>query len=310
MLDAALVLLRLAQYAGAAILLGASLFLLYALPRDGALAAASLAWPRRLLLGGALLTLAGALLGLLVQTATMAGSLAEGLKPAALGFVASGTGIGRAALVRAAAATLSAAALLLLPAGLWLWRVVAVFGFAAAASWAWMGHGAATDGPGGSVHLAADLLHSLAAATWLGALPAFLILLWRPRTVEADASRFLHRALHGFAAIGSGAVATLLATGLVNSWFLVGLEKISALWTSDYGRLLSVKLLLFLLMLGLAGANRYQLTPRLAEALEAGAPAAQALTALRRSLMVETGAGVAILALVAWLGTLAPASAV
>ena len=90
----------------------------------------------------------------------------------------------------------------------------------------------------------------------------------------------------------------------------MGLEKVSALWTSDYGRLLSVKLLLFVLMLGLAGANRYRLTPRLAAALEAGAPAAQALTALRRSLIVETGAGVAILALVAWLGTLAPASAV
>lgn len=149
-----------------------------------------------------------------------------------------------------------------------------------------------------------------AASIWLGALPAFLILLWRPKTVVADASQVLHRALHGFAAIGSGAVATLLATGLVNSWFLVGLEKVSALWTSDYGRLLSVKLLLFLLMLALAGANRYRLTPRLAEALEAGAPAAQALTALRRSLIVETGAGVAILALVAWLGTLAPASAV
>ncbi|MDZ4370114.1 MAG: copper resistance protein CopD, partial [Phenylobacterium sp.] len=113
-METALVLVRLAQYAGAAILFGSSLFFLYALPRDGPVSATELGWPRRLLLGGAALMLAGGLVGLVVQTATMAGSLSEALKPASLQFMVSGTGIGLAAVVRAAAGALALLALLTL----------------------------------------------------------------------------------------------------------------------------------------------------------------------------------------------------
>ena len=308
MLEAALVVLRFAQYTGAAILFGASLFLLYALPRAGELAPPALAWPRGLLVVATLLTLVGAVLGLIVQTATMAGSLTEGLKPAALTFVAGGTGIGRAALFRALAAAVAAVGLLLFRPGAWLWGLLAVLGGVKTASWAWMGHGAATEGAGALVHLAADVVHSLAAGLWLGALPAFLLLLWRPMSLGAAAGRVVHRSLHGFGGIGATAVAALILTGLVNSWYLVGPSNVWTLWASEYGRLLSVKLLLFALMLGLAAANRYRLTPRLEAALVTGSAAAAALAALRRSVIVEAGAGLGILALVAWLGTLAPPS--
>ena len=58
-------------------------------------------------------------------------------------------------------------------------------------------------------------------------------------------------------------------------------------------------------MLWLAASHRFRLTPALGAALEQGDAASAAFT-LRRSLVVETVLALAILALVAWLGTLAP----
>src|SRR3546814_14315017 len=43
-------------------------------------------------------------------------------------------------------------------------------------SLAWSGHGAATEGGAGMVHLGADILPLLAAGAWVGALPALLIM--------------------------------------------------------------------------------------------------------------------------------------
>jgi putative copper resistance protein D len=78
--------------------------------------------------------------------------------------------------------------------------------------------------------------------------------------------------------------------------------------SSLYGQLLFAKLALFAAMLGLAALNRFRLTPRF-EASIAAADHRGALGALRASLRVETTCIVAILALVAWLGTLEPPAA-
>src|SRR3546814_15811165 len=43
-------------------------------------------------------------------------------------------------------------------------------------SLAWSGHGAATEGGAGMVHLGADILHLLAAGAWVGALAALLLM--------------------------------------------------------------------------------------------------------------------------------------
>ncbi len=61
-------------------------------------------------------------------------------------------------------------------------------------------------------------------------------------------------------------------------------------------------------MLGLAAANRFRLTPRLAAAIGAGGPTAAAVADLRRSVLVETSIGVLVLVLVSLLGALAPLS--
>jgi putative copper resistance protein D len=167
-----------------------------------------------------------------------------------------------------------------------------------------MGHGAATEGMPGMVHLAADIVHSLAAAVWIGALAGFVFLL-RP---DVDGDRTLYESLRRFSAIGSFAVALIVLTGLVNSWFLVGPDRLADFWTTLYGQVLLAKLLAFAGMLGLAAVNRYRLTPALGDAWDKGASRATPLSALRRSVVLETMLAVAVLGLVAWLGTLPPAA--
>jgi putative copper resistance protein D len=305
-LEPAVIILRLAQYTGAMILFGSSLFALYALPRAGA--GEMFRWLRPLLAWSAAGLLAASLLGLLAQTSVLAGSLSEGLKLSSLSAVATTMGLGRAALVRAAAAGLALLLLLLRRPDRPIVAVCALLGAVVGASFGWMGHGAATEGPGGALHLGADILHALAAGVWVGALIAFLLLLKRRPGDTPDLDHVRHKALHGFSGIGSALVAVLVASGLVNSWFLVGPTRLAGLWTTPYGQLLSFKLVLFVGMLGLAAVNRFRLTPDLGTALGAAAAPDAALGALRRSLIIESGLAFAVLGLVAWLGMLAPVS--
>ena len=58
-------------------------------------------------------------------------------------------------------------------------------------------------------------------------------------------------------------------------------------------------------ILGLAAFNRFRLTPAFERSI-AAADHHDTLAALRRSLPIETARVIAILSLVAWLGTLAP----
>lgn len=179
-------------------------------------------------------------------------------------------------------------------------------GACALSTLAWSGHGAAGEGSAGWLQLAADLVHLLAAGAWLGAIAAF-ILLAAGKAAPDDMARvaLADRALRRFGRIGSLLVGLIIASGAVNGAFLVGLQQVASLGQSTYGRLLIAKLLLFVSMLGLAALNRYRLTPRLESALEQR-NVRGAMGALRRSLLAEIGFAIAILGLVAWLGTLSP----
>lgn len=308
MIEPAVVALRLLQYAGAMVLMGSSLFFVYALPSSGDGSAAQARWARPLLLGAGLLLAVAAVLGIGAQSSLLAGSIREGLKNETLTAVVSSMNLGKAAVVRAAAAILAVICLLALKPDRPAWIIAAVLGSIATASLAWMGHGAATEGPLGPLHLVSDVLHALAAAVWIGALAGFLGLLAALPSAPA-ARQAVHRALHGFSGIGSALVAVLVLTGLVNSWILVGPDHLSGLWTTPYGRLLSLKLILFIAMLGLAAANRFRHTPALGRVLAANVSPEMAIRALRRSVVLETALGLAVLALVAGFGTFAPPAA-
>ena len=314
-METAVVLVRWVQYVTSFALAGGALFALYALPAAGPSSAAALGWPRRLLAGCAALLVLASLLGLVLQTAVVAGSLTAALDPSTLALdpstlasVVSEMAMGAASLARAMAAVVALAVLMLARPGRAAWIAASALGAVAAASMAWMGHGAATEGPGGGLHLAADIAHLAAAAVWVGALVFFLGLAGVSRRDARQAPTF-HAALAGFSGIGSGVVAVLVASGLINSWFLVGPMGVAALVRTPYGLLLLLKLVLFGAMVVLAAANRFRLTPALREALVEPAPPSTAVKALRRSLVLELSAAMALVAVVAWLGRLAPISA-
>jgi putative copper resistance protein D len=309
MLEPAVVVLRLIQYAGAMVLFGSSLFLVYALPSVGPASAAALGWPRRALAWSAGVLAVASLLGMLLQTAILAGSISEALKPESIGAVVTTMSLGPSSLVRGGVAIVALSLLVFGLAGRGLWLATAAMGAVACGSFAWMGHGAATPGLPGLAHVVADIFHLLAAGLWIGALAVFLRMLSiaHPSVVLAQA---LHRALGGFSGLGSAIVAVLILTGLVNSWFLVGPAHLSGLVTTPYGWLLSIKLLLFGVMLVLAAMNRFRLTPALAWALSDGRERGAELAELRRSLLIETAVAFGVLALVAWLGSIAPISAI
>jgi putative copper resistance protein D len=177
-----------------------------------------------------------------------------------------------------------------------------IFAASLVGSLAWAGHAIGAQGIEGIVHPAADTLHLIAAAAWVGSLVPLALLLSMTAEDELPVAR---TATLRFSRLGIACVATLLLTGMVNTWYLVG--SVSALTESNYGRLLLIKLLLFLTMVGIAAFNWSQLTPRLVENADADA-SRKARHALYRNAAIEASFGAVIIGIVAVLGMLPPAS--
>lgn len=295
------VLVRFALYLDLALAFGVAFFALCA-PR----VRDSLPLPRLLASVG----LAGMLLsvvGLAVLSASMAGVPLAQVDAESMAMVLTGMSLGKAWMVRIGGLALVAAAAAFVRRRSTAALSTASFGGAlAVGGLAWAGHGAMDDGAVGWLHLAADVAHLLAAGVWIGALACLLLLVARPAP-RTDAAHLwaTHRALDGFALVGTAVVAVIVVTGLVNAWLLVGAANALSLPGTLYGRLLIAKLLLFGAMLGFAGVNRYRLTPALAARIDAGDHCG-AVAALRASVGLEAACAVAVLALVAWLGTLQP----
>lgn len=170
----------------------------------------------------------------------------------------------------------------------------------------WAGHGAAGEGRAGTIQLIADSVHLLAAGIWIGALAASVILLFqRSLANSAVTLGAAANALRRFSTTGTIAVALIVLSGLINSYMLVGVNHAPGLLNTLYGQVLLAKLGLFLLMLALAATNRLRLSPGLSTAIAHG-DANVALRALRISVAIEATAGLCVLGLVAWLGTLEP----
>jgi copper transport protein len=124
---------------------------------------------------------------------------------------------------------------------------LASVGFALSAS----GH-AATVEPQWLTH-GAVFLHTVCVAFWIGSLI--------PLTAIVSASKRHDGELAAFTRTIPLPLAILLATGAYLAF--IELDRPDALWTTDYGVVLSIKLALVLVLLGLAAANRYVLVPRL-----------------------------------------------
>ena len=162
-----------------------------------------------------------------------------------------------------------------------------------------IGHAGATPGFAGDFHLASDMTHLLAVAAWLGSLPALVMVLAYARRAEGAAwNDFTILATRRFSVIGMVSVSALLASGIVNSWNLLSGPR--DLVTTDYGRLVALKIGLFVSMVSIAVVNRLYLTPRLPDATTA--------RALQRNSLAEIVLGLCVVLLVGTLGTLPPAA--
>jgi len=116
----------------------------------------------------------------------------------------------------------------------------------------------------------------------------------------------LDRVLLRFSGMGYIAVATLIGSGLVNSWFLVGTA--SGLLETAYGQMLVTKLALFAGMLGLAVSNRFWIVRSLAKAQIDDLTVSTVWAAkLRNHVLSEQLLGLMVLLIVSVLGTMRPA---
>ena len=261
----------------------------------GGLAFVSFVWPagvgerrvRRLLWGALVVLAAGTALGIGLQGASVGGlGVSDALKPSVFGDVVDTT-FGTVWLARLA---------LLVPMA-WVltqvrhahrgwWRVNAVvLGVAIAATPAFAGH--ADSGRWTTLAKVADVVHVVAAAAWLGGLAVLAVRALR-RDVP-DARAIAER----FSPIAFTAVGVVVVTGTFQSVRQVtSLDDIE----TSYGRLLAVKVVLVLALIGVASLTRSALRGRLA--LDESEPMTEERTmgVLRRLVVAEVAVAVVIVA--------------
>ena len=171
---------------------------------------------------------------------------AEATSGGTLWLVLTGTGFGRVwmwrfviaaalgALMFAAAAAARAAVLEA------HWLALALAG-GYLASLALVGHAADGQGAERFLRIITDAVHLLAAGAWLGALPGLAVLFASACARVAPQRSALPPARRGVSPrLGIASVGALLASGLVNAWFLVG--DVPALLGTPYGQLLLAKI--------------------------------------------------------------------
>jgi putative copper resistance protein D len=299
-MDEVLYTCRFVHFTAAMVIFGAVSFRFYALADSDTRAASSVlaafdAWLGQVTVVAAILALVSALVLLLAQSAAMAGSPAAAIDPATVAAVLFETRFGR----------------------VWCWHLlVAIFIVLAClgrspkrhpviltlsllllASLGWIGHAAMEEGPTRIAHELNQTVHLLAAGLWLGGLVPLGCVVRRART-RGDAGLTLTRdAIRHFSQIGCIAGTLIALTGTINSVLLVG--SLSAMCGTPYGRLLALKVLLFLAMVVVALINHFRLAPRISRD-------AASLGALGRTVALEQGLGLAILAVVSVLGTWPP----
>ena len=226
---------------------------------------------RRIAIGAALVGLAVLAVRFGIRAARISGMGFDGATdPMMLGFVWESP-LGTAGSWRGAG-ELAILALLVPRVGQW----IALAGcLAVAVSFAQVGH---TLGEPRAALMALLCLHVLAASFWVGA----LLPLHRAAHCPAGAGL-----LHRFGNIAAFGVPVLIGAGIGLAWLLAG--SATALIGTAYGAVLLAKIAIVSALVGVAAINKLRLVP----ALRAEEPGA--ITALRRSIMIELLAVVVIL---------------
>jgi copper resistance protein D len=301
-----LIVSRLLQFAAVIVVFGCGAFRLYGLAFDTTTTSANAlvtfdTWVWRVTIVGAIVALLSGVSLLLAVTANMAGSAAAALDPNTISTVLFDTSFGLVWCWRLLFALLLIGACLA-PLARRRMPAILVLSLLLLVSLGSVGHAVEGQGVARFVHQINQMVHLLAAGLWLGGLVPLTWLLGRARSPSGAAWISVARdVVPRFSHMGYVAVALLAATGAINTLLLVG--SVEALAGTPYGRLLSLKILLFLVMVVLALINRFRLLPRLRREPQPSAP----LAALARSVLFEQALGFAVLAVVSVLGTWPPA---
>ncbi len=236
-----------------------------------------------LLAGGAL---AAAVLAFMLRGAALTGGADGMIDPEMLGLLWQ-TPVGGALVYRIAGTVLIISGLFIPRVGQWF---AIAGGLIALWSFAQIGHVPALEATGVRLLL---LLHLLGIAFWIGILGPLHALSRRPELL-ASAANLGHR----FGQAASAIVPALILAGLLMAWMLLG--DLWALATTGYGQTILVKLLLVGTLLILAAANKTRFVP----AMQAGDE--KAARHLTRSIEIETGVILVVLAATATLTTVLP----
>lgn len=151
-----------------------------------------------------------------------------------------------------------------------------------------VGHGAMLDGLSGQLLILNQIVHLTCVGIWLGGLMLLVMILRQP-TGHA-VSVILQR----FSGVGYALVAGLVITGLINVRVLTGQFWPTPLW-SGFALILLIKVVLVVVMLGLALFNRLRIKD-----------CEQRMVALKNSVIMEWLLGIGAVAAVSLLGTLPP----
>ena len=128
--------------------------------------------------------------------------------------------------------------------------------------------------------VAADAIHLIATGLWGGGLLSLSWVLYRGTKRLKLPLSWAAEAVRRFSLLAIVSVAVLLVTGLYQSWIQVGTLK--TLFSTDYGRVLVVKLALFLGMVGLGALNLLSTKPKLLRATQQHKEFSAAKKALNR----------------------------
>jgi copper resistance protein D len=308
MIEAGLIVARILHYAAVITLAGASFFPLYAHGRGGGPRPCGL---HRSLQGvlfiAANVALFSGILWFVFAVANMSGTLDGILDPEMLSTVLADTSFGKVWIARL---ILTIVIIVVIwsrfesKSGLRPDVVVPVLAAALLVSLAGVGHSQVEEGIAGAIHIVSDAAHLLAAGAWLGGLvPLVLILSTDRRDRGVQPAADLDQVLVSFSGMGYVAVATLIGSGLINSWFLVG--SVSNLAKTPYGQILIGKVVLFAGMLALAVSNRFWIVPSLAKARTDRLSIWT--SRLRNHVLCEQLLGLIVLLIVSVLGTMRPA---
>ncbi len=288
---ASLVLCRLFHYASSLLLFGVSLFQCGLAP--SALARSLDLWLGRVALCLGAISLASAVVWLLLAAGSMGEGWSDVLNPDVVSAVLFETAFGQVWQWHLAFEGLLM--LVLAARRLVYWPALLVLSGSALSSLGFVGHAVMIEGALGWINRISHVLHLLAAGFWLGCLIPLLACLGNLNGTILRGETSI--ALRRFSGLGHCAVATVVLTGIANICLVLRRWPIDL--GSPYQALLLAKIGVVSLMIVLAIVNRYVLVPRLREDT-------RSLARLRAGTIAEECIGFGVIGLVSLIGTLAP----